>query len=145
MDSRGLHSLSSKYSAGLFARHSAMNDVVKRALQKAGLPSVLEAPGLDRVDGSRPDDIKFFPFSGDRSLVWDYTCVNTFAGIHLNRSAMEPGTAANCAEELKCRKCTVFAAAHQFEQIAVETMGVYGGSSGVILRAIGRRLVEATG
>ena len=28
-----------------------MNDVVKRALQKAGLPSVLEPPGLDRGSG----------------------------------------------------------------------------------------------
>ena len=32
-----------------------------------------------------------------------------------------------------------------FEPIAVETMGVYGESTGVILRAIGRRLVGATG
>ena len=34
---------------------------------------------------------------------------------------------------------------HQFEPAVVETMGVYGESTGVILRAIGRRLVEATG
>ena len=46
----GLHGLSCRYSAGRFPRHSAMNDVVKRALQKAGLPSVLEPPGLDRGD-----------------------------------------------------------------------------------------------
>ena len=32
-----------------------------------------------------------------------------------------------------------------FEPIAVETMGVYGESTGAILREIGRRLVEATG
>ena len=64
MDSRGLHGLSCRYSAGRFPRHSAMNDVVKRALQKAGLPSVLEPPGLDRGDGSRPDGITIFPFSG---------------------------------------------------------------------------------
>ena len=81
-----------------------MNDVIKRALQKAGLPSVLEPPGLDRGDGSRPDGITVFPFSGGRSLVWDYTCVDTFAGAHINRSAMEAGTAANSAEERKRRK-----------------------------------------
>ena len=63
MDSRSLHGLSCRYSAGRFPRHSAMNDVVKRALQKAGLPSVLEPPGLDRGDGSRPDGITVFPFS----------------------------------------------------------------------------------
>ena len=145
MDSRGLHGLSCRYSAGCFPRHSAMNDVVKRALQKAGLPSVLEPPGLDRGDGSRPDGITVFPFSGCKSLVWDCTCVDTFAGVHLNRSAMEAGIAANNAEERKRRKYAALAEAHQFEPIAVETMGVYGESTGVIIRAIGRRLIEATG
>ena len=38
-------------------------DVIKRALRKAGLPSVLEPPGLDRGDGSPPDGITVFPFS----------------------------------------------------------------------------------
>ena len=37
------------------------------------------------------------------------------------------------------------AGAHQFQPIAVESMGVYGRSTGHILRAIGRHLVEATG
>ena len=145
MDSRGLHGLSCKYSAGRFPRHSAMNDMIKRALQKAGLPSVLEPPGLDRGDGSRPDGITVFPFSGVKSLVWDCTCVDTFAWVHLNRSAMEAGTAANNTEERKRRKYAALVEAHQFEPIADKTMGVYGESTGVILRAIGRRLVEATG
>ena len=39
----GLHGLSCKYSAGCFPRHSDINDVIKRALQKAGLPSVFGA------------------------------------------------------------------------------------------------------
>ena len=69
MDSRGLHGLSYKYSAGRFPRHLAMNDVVKKTLQKAGLPSPLELSGLDRGDGSRPDGITVFLFSGGRSLV----------------------------------------------------------------------------
>ena len=63
----------------------------------------------------------------------------------MNRPAMEAGTAANCAQEHKRREYAALAEAHQFEPIAVETMGFYGGSTGVILRAIGRRLVEATG
>ena len=143
-DSRGLHGLSCIYSAGRFPRHSAMNDVVKRALQKAGLPSVLDPHGLYRGDGSRPDGITLFPFSGGRSLVWDCTCVDTFAGVHLNLSAMEAGIAANSTEERKRRKYAALAEAHQFEPIAVETIGVYCESTGVIIRAIGRRLVEAT-
>ena len=86
-----------------------MNDVIKRALQKVGLPSVLEPPGLDRGVGSRPDGITVFPFSGGRSLVWDCTCVDTFAGVHLNRSAMEAGPAEIHAEECKRRKYAALA------------------------------------
>ena len=78
MDSRGLHGLSCRYSAGRFPRDSSMNDVVKRALQKAVLQSILEPPGLDRGDGSCLDGITVFLFSGGRSLVWDCTCVDTF-------------------------------------------------------------------
>ena len=122
-----------------------MNDVVKRALQKAGLPSVFDPPGLDRGDGSRPDGITVFPFTGSGSLVWDYKCVHTFAGVQLNRSSMKAGIAANRAEKSKRRKYAALTEAHQFEPIAVETIGVHGESTGVILRAIGRRLVEATG
>ena len=131
MDSRGLHGLSCKYSAGLLPRHSEINDVIKRALQKAGLRSVLEPLGLDWGDwpGSRrgPDGITVFPSSGGRSLVWDCTCVDTFAGVHQNRSAMEAGTAAINAEERKRRKYSALAEAHQFDPITVEMMGVYGG------------------
>ena len=58
---------------------------------------------------------------------------------------MEAGIAANNAEERKRRKYAALAEAYQFGPIAVETMGVYGESIGAIIRAIGRRLVEATG
>ena len=145
VDSRGLHGLSCRYSAGRHPRHSAMNDVVKRALLRAGLPSVLEPPGLDRGDGSRPDGITVFPFSRGISLVWDCTCVDTFAESHLINSAIGAGEAAGEAEERKRRKHVGLVDAYQFEPIAVETTGVHGASSSLILRAIGRRLVEATG
>ena len=58
---------------------------------------------------------------------------------------MEAGIAANSAKERRRRKNAALAEAHQFEPIAIETMGVYDWSTGVILRAIGRCLVEATG
>ena len=96
----------------------------------------MKPPGLERGDGSRPDGITVFQFSGDRSLVWDCTCVDTFAGVHLNRSAMEAGIAANIAKERKRCKYAALAEAHQFEPIAVETTTVYGESTGVITRAI---------
>ena len=58
---------------------------------------------------------------------------------------MEAGIAANSAEDHRRRKYSALAEAHQFEPIAVETMRVYVESAGVIIRAIGHRLVEATG
>ena len=58
---------------------------------------------------------------------------------------MESGTAAKCTEESKRHQYADLTEEHQFEIIAVETMGVSGGSIGDILRAIGRRLVGATG
>ena len=48
---------------------------------------------------------------------------------------MEAGTAANYAEECKGRKYAALAEAHQFESIAVETMGVYVVTTGIIMRA----------
>ena len=42
-------------------------------------------------------------------------------GVHLNRSAIEANTAANCAEEHKRRNYTALAEAHQFEAIADKT------------------------
>ena len=112
-----------------------MNDVIKRSLHKFSLPSVLEHPELDRRDGSRHDCITILPFICGRSLVRDYTCVDIFAGLRMNSSAMEAGTAANYAEEHKDHKYAALAEAHQFEPIAVETVGVYGESTGVIMRA----------
>ena len=94
--------------------------MVKRALQKTGLPSILEPLGLDKGDGSRPHGIAFFLFSSGRSLVWDCTCVDIFAGVHLNRSAMEAGTAANSAGDRKRCKYSALAEAHQLEPIAVK-------------------------
>ena len=58
---------------------------------------------------------------------------------------MVAGTAVNCDEERKRLKYAALAEAHQVEPIAVETKEMYGGSTGVILRAIGPNIVEATG
>ena len=54
------------------------------------------------------------------------------------------GAAAGAEKRIR-RNNAALAEVHQFEPIAVETMGLYGGSTGVILRAISCRLIEATG
>jgi len=144
MDARGLHGLSCKYSAGRHPRHAALNDVIKRALQSAGIPSILEPLGVDRGDGKRPDGITVFPFSNGKCLCWDATCTDTYAETYLNGSAVSAGSAACGAEERKRRKYAALGARFRFEPVAVETAGTYGGSTGKLISEIGRRITEAT-
>ena len=58
---------------------------------------------------------------------------------------MEAGSAAAGAEDRRRREYAALAEVYQFKPIAVETTGVYGLSTSVFLRSIGRRLVEVTG
>ena len=54
-DVKGLHSLSCRKSAGRVGRHSCVNDIIWRAINKAGGHAVKEPCGLVRTDGKRPD------------------------------------------------------------------------------------------
>ena len=60
-------------------------------------------------------------------------------------AAFEPGSAAGEAEMRKRQKYERLDDAYIFEPVAIETTGVYGHSTTVILKLIGRRLVELTG
>lgn len=145
MDARGLHGLSCKYSAGRHPRHSALNDVIRRALQSAGIPSVLEPVGVDRGDGKRPDGISIFPYSNGKCLCWDATCVDTFAASHIYNSAVSAGSAAREAEVRKCRKYEALSTRYRFEPISVETTGVYGATTCALLSDMGRRISNVSG
>ena len=95
VDTFGNHPLSCRFSAGRIPRHSALNDIVRRGLSAAGIPSMLEPSGLDRGDGKRPDGITVYPYSHGRCHIWDATCVNTFASSNLIRAALAAGSVAN--------------------------------------------------
>ena len=78
----GLHPLSCRFSALRLPRHSALNDIIKRALSSASFNAVLETVGLDRVGGKRPDGMTVLPFSRGECLIWDCTCVDSFSPQH---------------------------------------------------------------
>ena len=59
---------------------------------------MLEPSGLDRGDGKRPDGMTVYPYSRGRCLIWDATCVNTFASSNLIRAALTAGSDADAAE-----------------------------------------------
>ena len=73
------HGLSCRKSAGRHHRHSAVNEIIHRALVSAHVPSRLEPSGLYRSDGKRPDGISIVPWKCGQLLVWDAMCLDTFA------------------------------------------------------------------
>ena len=145
VDTLGHHGLSCKYSEGRLKRHASLNDVIKRALASAGVPSVLEPVGLDRGDGRRPDGLTVFPYRDGRSLCWDATCVDTFGATNLPGCTAKVGAAAEAAETRKRRKYAQLSERYWFEPLAVETTGVLGPSSQKFVTELGNRVRACTG
>lgn len=142
VDSRGHHGLSCPKCAGRFPRHHALNDLIKRAMVMANIPCVLEPPGLSRTDGKRPDGLTLVPWERGRSLLWDATCVSTFAASHLAGTARVAGSAAENAARLKHQKYTDLKNRYLFVPVAVETSGVWGGEAKALIRDLGRRIAS---
>ena len=145
VDSTGRHGLSCRKSAGRLSRHSAVNDLIKRALSSAEIPARLEPPSLARDDGKRPDGLSLTPWSNGRCLVWDFTCPDTFAQSHLNTAVSGPGAVASEAEDRKRQKYASLSATYYFVPVAVETMGALGEDAADFIHQLGRRITAVTG
>jgi hypothetical protein len=78
-DKTGTHGPSYHKSAGRLSRHSAVNDLIKRALQSAEIQSRLEPESLARDDNKRPDGLSLYPWMNCRCLMWDFTCPDPLA------------------------------------------------------------------
>ncbi len=89
VDELGRHALSCRRSEGRHQRHSALNDLVKRALLSAHIAFRLEPSGLVRSDGKRPDGVTLAPWKSGRLLVWDSTC--PIIQSHCNPGARKSG------------------------------------------------------
>jgi hypothetical protein len=145
VDITGRHGLSCRKSAGRHSRHSAVNDLIKRALSSAEIPARLEPPSLARDDNKRPDGLSLTPWSKGRCLVWDFTCPDTLAPSHLDTAVSGPGVLATEAEGRKCMKYTSLSATYCFVPIAVETLGALGDDATDFLHQLGRRIAAVTG
>ena len=130
----GIHGLSCRYSRGRHSRHAALNDIVKRSLDAAKIPSHLEPSGLYRVDGKRPDGASVVPWQRGKILVWDATCSDTLAPSHRDIAVREPGAVAAAAENRKRAKYSHLDATHHSVPFVVETLGVLGSEARAFLR-----------
>ncbi|XP_047996131.1 uncharacterized protein LOC125233995 [Leguminivora glycinivorella] len=136
----GHHGLSCLKCAGRFSRHHAINDAIRRALVSANVPCVLEPPGLCRTDGKRPDGLTLVPWQKGRCLLWDATCVSTFAPSHLNLTVRSAGSAAEYAAKMKHAKYSALEPMYDFVPVAVETAGPWALEAKEFIRDLGRRL-----
>lgn len=145
VDTMGRHGLSCIKSAGRLFRHASINDLVRRALVTAGVPASLEPCGLSRDDGKRPDGATLVPWALGRTLVWDATCVDTFAPSHIKKTSARAGAAAEEQQALKRRKYSSLLANHEFAALAVETMGPWSSDTSAFIKELSSRLVLASG
>ena len=138
VEENGLHGLSCLKSAGRRSRHDAINDLIKHSLVSAGFPSVLEPTGTCLEDGRRPDGMTMIPFSKGKALLWDATCVDTYATSHLNLSSVTAGAAASEAEIKKQNKYRSLSNDCNFVAVGVETSGVLGKQRSQFIKRLGR-------
>ena len=69
VDGLDTHGLSCQFSKGRHPRHAGINDVIKRSLDVAQIPSHLEPTGFYRSDGKRSDGASVVPWKGGKALV----------------------------------------------------------------------------
>jgi len=106
----------------------------------------LEPTSLSRSDGKRPDGLTIMPWKHGRCMVWDVTCPDTLAPIHLNRAVTGPSAVASFAEVNTRLKYDETRRTHVFIPIAVESMGAVGedgflGELEGFLRELGARIM----
>lgn len=140
VDASGLHGLSCVRCAGRRPRHHAINEIIRRAFVSAEVPCVLEPPGLSRSDGKRPDGLTLIPWRKGRCLIWDATCVSTFAACHLSATQQCAGGGAEMAARVKHSKYACLESAYDFVPFAVETAGPWGSEAKTLVQELGRRL-----
>ena len=141
-DTLSTHGLSCRFSADHHFRHA-----MHRALSSANVPSQLEPTGLNRADGKRPNGITMVPWSNGRLLVWDATCVDTFALSHLSITASEV-TAANQVEQTKIKKYITSPPMHTIPSLLLPSKlleSVHGPRSMSFLTDFGRCIANTTG
>jgi len=144
VEENGLHGLSCLKSAGRRSRHDSINDLIKRSLVSAGFPSVLEPIGTCLEDGKRTDGMTMIRWSKGKALLWDATCVDTYAASHLSLSSVSAGAAASEAEVKKQIKYRSLSNGYNFVAVGLETSGVLGKQTSKFLKELGKKLISAT-
>ena len=141
----GAHGLSCKNSAGRQARHSQVNELIKRALVAGGTNAIREPPGLSRVDGKRPDGMSLYSWKVGKPLLWDFTCGDTLAPSYVEQSSKEAGKVASNAETTKIRHYAHLENDFVFVPVCIETLGAWGKDGLKLINEIGKLTTQQSG
>jgi len=111
------HAFSCKRSSSRILRHNYINDVIRRALTRAGVLSMKEPHGLVvRDDGKRPYGLTLLPWNSGRSATWYVTVVDTLWNVYLQQSAITSASAAETAAIRKRNKYSLLSGTRDFFQ-----------------------------
>ena len=144
VDARGIHGLSCRKNEPRHIRHSQLNDVIWRAMKRAGIPAAKEPVGLVQSSGLRPDGVSLLPWARGKPVAWDVTVPDTFAMSHLDGTAGTPGAAANTAAANKVDKYSSITSTHLFVPVAIETGGAWCPAAIEFIQDLGRRTTDVT-
>ena len=144
VDARGSHGLSCHRSAGRQPRHAQLNDIIQRALGRAGVSAVKEPSGLIPGSLMRPDGATIIPWTSGKCLAWDATVPDTCAASHIASTKHTAGAAAALAAAHKTQKYAALAHSYTFVPIAVETFGAWAEESLKFIKDLGRRVTSVT-
>lgn len=119
--------------------------MIQFAFSSAGIPNILQPPGISIVDGKRPDGMTLIPWSRGKSLFWDVTIPYTLAPSSIHLSSQKTGSAAEQAEHKKHSQYISLKENHNFTPIAFESLGSCGPETKIFMERLGKLLKQTTG
>ena len=123
-----------------------MNDIIHRAFGASRIPSRLEPSGISRSDGKRPDGATLVPWKCGKLLVWDATCVDTYAPSYSRVASQEAGAVADQAEKRKSDKYSnMDPNMFLFAPVVIETSGVFEKQTLSFLKDLACRVRKVSG
>ena len=127
------------------SRHQHLNDIVWKAVIRAGVPAIKEPSGLIRTDGKRPDGLTQIPWAEGKCVTWDVTVTDTLAVSNLQMTSVSAGAAAENAAAKKVEKYSNLSSMYTFVPIAFETLGPVKDSGAAFVNRIGSRIRAISG
>ena len=106
---------------------------------------MLEARGLYRNDGKRPDGVTMIPWEMGKQLVWDVTVVDDLSPSRLNQGSLcNPGTTVIEAEVRKIEKYReLIDKGCIFQPMALDVQSSLGESSEIFTRRLCKLLCRS--